>query len=158
MMQQSETIEAMNRANIGHIAKGRRASLGSSWHGTAFLIEALLLLALLTGCVAVFMQLFAQANAMGTESASLSGAVQIASNEAETFAADPHTWGVGETSEDVDGYTVTRTVEAQDASHGTLYVATILVEAANDSSSEDAVTYTLSTSRYVSEVNEVDGS
>ena len=54
----------------------RRDGGRASWHGTALLVEALVLLAFLVASLALFMQVFAQAVAM-------------ASNLAEEFAADP---------------------------------------------------------------------
>lgn len=63
----------------------------ASWHGTALLVEALVLLAFLVASLALFMQAFAQARGMGAEGSELAQAVAMASNLAEEFAADPAT-------------------------------------------------------------------
>lgn len=67
----------------------RRGGGRASWHGTALLVEALVLLAFLVASLALFMQAFAQARGMGAEGSELAQAVAMASNLAEEFAADP---------------------------------------------------------------------
>lgn len=67
----------------------RRDGGRASWHGTALLVEALVLLAFLVASLALFMQAFAQARGMGAEGSQLAQAVAMASNLAEEFAADP---------------------------------------------------------------------
>lgn len=69
----------------------RRGGGRASWHGTALLVEALVLLAFLVASLALFMQAFAQARGMGAEGSQLAQAVAMASNLAEEFAADPAT-------------------------------------------------------------------
>lgn len=69
----------------------RRGGGRASWHGTALLVEALVLLAFLVASLALFMQVFAQARGMGAEGSELAQAVAMASNLAEEFAADPAT-------------------------------------------------------------------
>lgn len=69
----------------------RRGGGRASWHGTALLVEALVLLAFLVASLALFMQAFAQARGMGAEGSELAQAVAMASNLAEEFAADPAT-------------------------------------------------------------------
>lgn len=74
------------RPDAGRCDGGR-----ASWHGTALLVEALVLLAFLVASLALFMQVFAQARGMGAEGSQLAQAVAMASNLAEEFAADPAT-------------------------------------------------------------------
>lgn len=74
------------RPDAGRCDGGR-----ASWHGTALLVEALVLLAFLVASLALFMQAFAQARGMGAEGSQLAQAVAMASNLAEEFAADPAT-------------------------------------------------------------------
>ena len=59
------------------------------WPGAAFIVEALLLLVFLTGSLAVLMNLNAEADRIGRESADLMDGLVLASNVAEEFAADP---------------------------------------------------------------------
>lgn len=75
----------------GRPGAGRRGGGRASWHGTALLVEALVLLAFLVASLALFMQVFAQARGMGAEGSRLAQAVAMASNLAEEFAADPAT-------------------------------------------------------------------
>ena len=70
---------------------GRRDGGRASWHGTALLVEALVLLAFLVASLALFMQAFTQARGMGAEGSELAQAVAMASNLAEEFAANPAT-------------------------------------------------------------------
>lgn len=146
-MPSAESVERANRQTMERLRHDKNVS-HSSWHGTAFLIEALLLVAILAGSIAVFMQLFAQSHVIGTENALLASAVQLAADDAEAFAADPtqSSTTVG------DGLVVSRSVETEDTGSGTLYNATITVRASDDDAAEDAL-YTLQTSRYVSRVS-----
>ena len=120
----------------------RSTRKGSSWHGTAFVIEALILLAFFLASIAVFMQLFGAASAQGIESRELSRAVVLAANAAERFSADPEQ--AGGTTE--DGLSVSCTVEPERTDAGTLYRATIVVF------SNGAELYRLETARYESGV------
>lgn len=154
----------------------RRGGGRASWHGTALLVEALVLLAFLVASLALFMQAFAQARGMGAEGSQLAQAVAMASNLAEEFAADPATEpeplerdgltascevatvaadgadGTGsQTGPDTDG------APAGDSSGaaGTLYRATILV---TDGDGDEV--YRLVTERYANgdDAAEADGS
>lgn len=69
---------------IGRVRKERAV-----WPGAAFIVEALLLLVFLTGSLAVLMNLNAEADRIGRESADLMDGLVLASNVAEKFAADP---------------------------------------------------------------------
>ena len=68
---------------------GRPDGGRASWHGTALLVEALVLLAFLVASLALIMPACAQARGMGAEGSELAQAVSMASNLAEEFAADP---------------------------------------------------------------------
>lgn len=131
------------------------------WHGAAFIMEALLLLAFIVASLAVLMQLFGVAHERSASASELSNAVVLASNEAEVFAAAPsdtdathyftlvddelvETNAADTQAENNDAFTVTRTVERKSESAGALYSAHISVERS------DAVLYELDTARYVS--------
>ena len=58
------------------------------WRGTAFLVEACLLLAVVAGCVAVFAALFSRAGLEGARAEELTRAVVVARDAAEVFAAE----------------------------------------------------------------------
>ena len=124
----------------------------SSWSGTAFMVEALVLLAVLVACMAVFTQLFAHALTMAHTSEQLSNAVAVAQNAAEEFSTDPvavstgQTVGEGVAAHGVDGYDVACDVTSTPQGNGTMYAAHITV------SSEGTQLYELDASRYVSEV------
>lgn len=72
-----------------HEYVGRHRAERTVWPGAAFIVEALLLLVFLTGSLAVLMQLNADADVAGEQSADLMGAMTLASNAAEEFAIDP---------------------------------------------------------------------
>ena len=63
-------------------------SVAAPWRGTAFLVEACLLLAAITVCVAVFAALFARAGVEGARAEELTRAVVAARDAAEVFAAE----------------------------------------------------------------------
>lgn len=66
----------------------RRPREAAPWRGTAFLVEACLLLAVIVGCVAVFASLFARAGGEGAQAEELTRAVVAARDAAEVFAAE----------------------------------------------------------------------
>lgn len=109
--------------------------------GSAFLIEALVVLAFLMMALAVFVQLFSKAQIQGLGANKLSEAILVATNYAEEFSANPK--GV-ETQVVKDDLTATCSVEESKQKGGTLYEATIEV------SDGTTTIYTLTTSRYVS--------
>lgn len=126
----------------------------AAWHGTAFAVEALVLLAFLAFALAMFMQLFGAAHNRGVEERQLTQAVLLASNAAEEFAAMPL---AGTQSEAFDGdgdalgaaadagegeYLVTREVVPEPTEGGTLYHASIAVSRGGE------VVYELETARY----------
>lgn len=130
------------------------------WHGSAFIVEALVLLVFLIASLAVLMQVIGGAHERGEDADRLSNAIILASNDAETFAADPTAGDLvttyalvngeliveagNDAPERADRYDVTRTVQAQAQQTGTLYEAHIEV------TSDDVIVYQVDTARYVS--------
>lgn len=144
------------------LSRLRRSSVHDRrpWHGAAFIVESLVLLVFLMASLAVLMQVMGNAHERGIEADKLSNAIILASNDAETFAADPTTGDRTAQFSLVDGelveltgaegaasgeqYEVERTVQQHTEKAGTLYEAHIEV-----SSGGNAV-YEVNTSRYVS--------
>lgn len=128
--------------------RARRAltahSLRPSWHGTAFIVEAIVLLALLAGCIALFMQLFSAALLKGAENENLSHAIVLATNSAERFAIDPE--GAACETMTEDGFLVLCSVSPEETEGGTLYRADIVV------SNSTGDIYRLATAKYRSGV------
>lgn len=133
------------------------------WHGAAFIVEALVLLAFLVASLGVLASLMGAAHERNAVADRLSYAVILASNEAEAFAAEPsgaasttrHVFEDGALQQvegdgaEADGsdaavYEVQRSVERRGQEAGTLYEARITV------SCEGRTLYQLDTSRYVS--------
>lgn len=119
-----------------HEYVGRHRAERSVWPGAAFIVEALLLLVFLAGSLAVLMELNADADAAGRQSADLMEAMTLASNAAEEFAANPElvtaTGALGDEEEAArvrygTGLVMTRTVEAEPLAAGTMYRARIAV-------------------------------
>lgn len=122
----------------------------ATWHGTAFVVEALVLLAFLAFALAMFMQLFGAAHNRGVEERQLTQAVLLASNAAEEFAAMPlagtQSDALGAAADAGEGdYLVTREVVPEPTEGGTLYHASIAV------SRDGEVVYELETARYASD-------
>ncbi len=139
-----------------------------SWHGAAFVVEALVLLVFLTLSLAALVSLVESVHARGTAADELSAAAIIASNDAESFAADPSIVGrtaqyrfSGEglrelspdeaSSDEPNGkegsgqtYELVRVVQDDSRPAGTLFEAHITV------SRDGRIVYELDTSRYVS--------
>lgn len=125
-------------------ATGTASRLRGAHRGTAFLVEALVVLALLMASLSVFVRLFTSAQLVGLNATQASQAVLLATNKAEEFAADPT--GVEKTTSQ-DGFTTTCEVTETRRTAGTLYDATITV------SDERGELYELHTARYVSDAN-----
>ena len=121
------------------------------WAATAFFIEALVLMAALVACLAVFAQLLGSSAATAQQAQRLQRAVSVAQYAAEEFSADPvavsqgKQVGNGVALHGADGYSVACDVSEQPKSSGTLYTAHVTV---SDGSGE---AYSLDASRYVSE-------
>lgn len=109
-----------------------RVARSPLWHGTAFFVEALVLLAFLLAAGALFTQLFAAAQGAGAEGAALSEAVLMAQNAAEELAAadDPASLAGSRPltgSQTGDAYTLAVEVEGEPHRTGTLWHAHISV-------------------------------
>lgn len=125
---------------------------------TAFLIEALVLMAVLIASMAVFTQLFTHSAVAAHQAEELTRATLLAQNAAEEFSSDP---AAGRRRQDgrpgrrrrgrsavdgSDGLTVSCDVDSDAQGRGTLYTAHITV---SDDSGE---VYALDASRYESGV------
>ena len=141
----------MPRGFADRSMRRRTAADRAVWPGAAFVVEALILLVFLAGCLAVFMQLFGDANETWRQNVQLEEAVELASNRAERFAADPLA-GMGEpgeggayasADETDDGLTVICEVVPEPLSAGVLYRASIAVTADGEE------VFSLATARYV---------
>lgn len=142
------------------------------WHGAAFLVEALVLLAFLAASLAVLFSLFASSRAEANRAARLSEAVAIAQNAAEGIAAaDTFSADAVPATQVVTGaqtgttYELAIELEPQATGAGTLWHATITVcDADASASATDAARsaagaayadadaeplYTLETARYL---------
>lgn len=127
------------------------------WHGAAFLVEALVLLAFLAASLAVLFSLFASARTEADRAARLSEAVAIAQNAAEGIAAaDSFSADAVPATQVVTGaqtgttYELAIELEPRATGAGTLWHATITVCDATASADADAEPlYTLETARYL---------
>lgn len=136
----------------------------SSWHGAAFVLEVMLLVAFVAASLAVLAAVFSGAQMRGIEAIRLTDAVTLAasgaSNGAEDFAADPEAAYAEGTSTTyyavaagsvapcdpsaANACEVTRVVDRNATQAGALYDATITV------TRDGEVLYELKTSAYVS--------
>lgn len=127
------------------------------WHGAAFLVEALVLLAFLAASLAVLFSLFASARAEAGRAARLSEAGAIAQNAAEGIAAvDTFSADAVPATQVVTGaqtgttYELAIELEPRATGAGTLWHATITVCDATASADAGAEPlYTLETARYL---------
>ena len=136
-------------------------SSGPSWAVSAFIVEAIVLLAFLIASSAVFVQLFSVALVRSEESGTTAAAVAAATSTAERFAANPA--DVREVTQVGDLVVVCETDSAKRAG-GTLYHADISVYQGVDvpadgaaagelSNGGRAAVYETSTAVYVSEAS-----
>jgi hypothetical protein len=109
-------------------------------HGTAFLVESLVMLLVLICCLAVVVGLVSTAWHASEDASRRESAVELASDCAERFSADPT--GVSGTTSS-DGLELTCSVTPTDTGSGVLYEADIVVSA------DSREIYSLTTSRYV---------
>lgn len=116
--------------------------------GIAFIIEMLVLLVLVAGCLTVLIEMFAVAHQQGENNSNTVQAVHLASNTAERFSADPTSIPEKEIIDDLVVYT---DVESEPRSTGTLYTATIEVYSVTDRNARTGSKpfYGLETARYV---------
>lgn len=145
---QNNALRESRLLNAKSLRRMQRAEHNSesSWHGMAFLIEAVVLLAFLAVCIAVFFRLFAYSKSQSTSTTQVTNAITYASNAAERFALDPTS--MSGYYDEQDGYAISCHVVPRTTDAGTLYDATITV---SDASTEETL-YTLTTTAYVSGV------
>ena len=98
----------------------------NNWHGTALLIEALIILAVVVACITVFVQLFSYSYNSNVEDNHRAYAITLATNQAETFAAQAADLPE-QSSTDENGYVTTCTITKESTARGTLYHADITV-------------------------------
>ena len=115
---------------------------------TAFLIEALVLMAVLIASMAVFTQLFTHSAVAAHQAEDLTRATLLAQNAAEEFSSDPAAVAAGKTVGQgvAAGNVSAGDVDSDAQGRGTLYTAHITV---SDDSGE---VYALDASRYESGV------
>lgn len=124
--------------------KSLRKGKWSRRTGRAFIIEVLFLFAFLICSLTVITQLFVGSVNEAAQARDLERAINIASNTAERFAANPHS---NELNYSQDGLTVVCDVDAQPSGAGTLYVATITIF------NDGGAFYSIDTARYESGVS-----
>lgn len=134
-----------NQKNIRRMQGNARVS-DRAWHGMGFIIEAVVLLTFVAVCLAVFFRLFAYAESSSRSNTELSQAVVLASNTAEQFCINPDEFETYTTSD--GNLQLACTVDTQERTSGVMYHANISVTSAETGE----VVYTLTTSKYVSEV------
>ncbi|MEG0071181.1 MAG: hypothetical protein RR671_03510 [Raoultibacter sp.] len=134
----------------------KRDSKKEARRSMAFLLEALMLLLFLTISLTVFMQLFATSHIRSSEANELSYALVLATNDAESFAADPLARTQTTFFETLDHrlvavdaptdstYEIARNVRTEAREGGALYRAEIQVIR------HETVLYRLNTARYIS--------
>ena len=134
---------------------------GPSWAASAFIVEAIVLLAFLVASSAVFVQLFSVAHVRSEESGMTAAAVAAATSTAERFAANPTS--VSEVVRVGDLVVACETTPEKRAG-GTLYQADISVykgvdvpvgeiTAAELADGDRVVVYATSTAVYMSEAS-----
>jgi|GEM_PF-621982 len=128
----------------------------NSWHGMAFIMEAIVLIVILAISTALLVSFLNEARIYSEKGHSTSFAVILATNEAERFYADPPSEATeyfalvdgalkATNAEDKNCFKVKRTVKSEPQKAGTLYLGEISVEQTGD------IVYTLKVSRYLSE-------
>lgn len=130
-------------------SSSRTSHTRPAWSGMALVVEAMLLLLVLVGSLAVVTQLFAAASTRAQSGRKLAQAVALATTEAERFAADPAN---AEGTFTEDDLTVLCTVTSETSETGTLYHASIDVRDTAAGRGDEEPIYTLTTTRYQREV------
>ena len=137
----------MRRKAVSDVAD--RQARKASWHGKAFLVEALVLLVFLVASLSILVALFVQARTEADEGERLSQAVQLAQNAAEELAADP----VGSQGLAIEDGGLVAPVQVGEEAHesGSLLNATVTVvdEEGGGSIEAGEEIYRLDTARYV---------
>ena len=125
------------------ISQSLRCNRKGAWHGTALIVEILVILVVVVACLTVFVKLFSYAYTSNAYDQHRAHAITLATNQAERFAADTSP-ATGTFTQNEGKYTTTWTMTAEPTKRGTLYSAVISV------SHTDQELYTLSTASYVS--------
>ncbi len=133
------------RPSVGFASHRTRYKGGHhTWSGTAFVVEALLLLAFLVASLAILLTLFSDAHLRAEDTVRLEAAVAVASDEAEAFGANPFAVPAEQEVTYQDQLcTLLVTPDATVYAGGVMYGATISVI------SDGEALYTVRTSRYV---------
>lgn len=155
------------RSALAQQSTAKKTRPRATWHGTAFVLESVVLLFFIAVSMAIICSLFAEAFEIDQEADTLARAVTLATtgaeNGAETFVANPDDENCPTTTTySFDGesfvpqstyvsgmYTVKRTVVADKTAAGTLYRARIDVGRYNDN------VYSLSVACYKSKNGKV---
>ena len=125
------------------ISQSLRCNRKGAWHGTALIVEILVILVVVVACLTIFVKLFSYAYTSNAYDQHRAHAITLATNQAERFAADTSP-ATGTFTQNEGKYTTTWTITAEPTKRGTLYSAVISVSHA------DQELYTLSTASYVS--------
>lgn len=125
------------------ISQSLRCNRKGAWHGTALIVEILVILVVVVACLTVFVKLFSYAYTSNAYDQHRAHAITLATNQAERFAADTSP-ATGTFTQNEGKYTTTWTITAEPTKRGTLYSAVISVF------HTDQELYTLSTASYVS--------
>ena len=120
-----------------------RQNQRGSWHGTALIVEVLIILVVVVACLGIFARLFSYAYSSNAHDQHRAHAITLATSKAESFAA-ANTLVAGTVTEKADNYTTTSTVSATETARGTLFSAVITVLY------EDEELYKVETAHYVS--------
>ena len=120
-----------------------RQNQRGSWHGTALIVEVLIILVVVVACLGIFARLFSYAYSSNAHDQHRAHAITLATSKAESFAA-ANTLVAGTVMEKADNYTTTSTVSATETARGTLFSAVITVLY------EDEELYKVKTAHYVS--------
>lgn len=127
-----------------------------TWHGSAFVIEALALLFFMVSCMAILLLLFSYSFDRSDEADQINNAVILATNSAEHFAANPDRIGSVSYYGFEDGVLTTLEQEEEQCYIVQNKITTLRGTAGTTYNAEITVTrdgeniYTLETSRYVS--------
>ena len=121
-----------------------RKNKQGTWHGTALIIEMLVILIVVVACLGIFVRLFSYAYTSNAYDQHRASAITLATSTAEQFATQTSI-STGSFTESDGSYTVTSDISATQSTRGTLYHALISV------SYKGEEIYQLETARYLSD-------
>lgn len=113
--------------SFGVVGASEAARASGSGRTRAFIIEALLLTAVLAFCLAVLMSAFGRAIGASQQADELVRASAVAQSVAERFAADPEAVAAAGAAWDEDGFLVACAVGSTQQEGGTFWSASISV-------------------------------